>query len=34
LKSEWLLGEGVIAGKPTMVSVPFGAGRVDALQQS
>jgi len=28
LQSGWLLGEGVIAGKPTMVSVPFGQGRI------
>ena len=27
LQSGWLLGEGVVAGKPTMVSVPFGQGR-------
>ena len=28
LQSGWLLGEGVIAGKSTMVSVPVGQGRV------
>jgi len=28
LQSGWLLGESVIAGKPTMVSVPVGQGRV------
>jgi hypothetical protein len=28
LQSGWLLGENVIAGKPTVVSVPFGQGRV------
>ena len=28
LQSGWLLGEGVIAGKPTMVSVPFGQGHI------
>jgi hypothetical protein len=28
LQSGWLLGEQVIAGKPAMVSVPFGQGRV------
>jgi hypothetical protein len=28
LQSGWLLGEGVIAGRPTMVSVPVGQGRV------
>ncbi|MEP6492166.1 MAG: M14 metallopeptidase family protein [bacterium] len=28
LRSGWLLGENVIAGKPTMVSVPYGQGRV------
>lgn len=28
LESGWLLGENVIAGKPTMVSVPYGQGRV------
>ena len=28
LQSGWLLGENVIAGKPTLVSVPFGQGRV------
>jgi hypothetical protein len=28
LQSGWLLGEGVIAGRPTMVSVPYGQGRV------
>lgn len=28
LQSGWLRGEGVIAGEPTMVSAPFGQGRV------
>jgi Zinc carboxypeptidase len=28
LQSGWLLGEGVVAGKPTMVSVDYGQGRV------
>jgi hypothetical protein len=28
LQSGWLLGESVIAGRPTMVSVPLGQGRV------
>jgi hypothetical protein len=28
LQSGWLLGENVIAGKPTMVSVPVGQGRI------
>jgi hypothetical protein len=28
LRSGWLLGENVIAGKPTMVSVSYGQGRV------
>jgi hypothetical protein len=28
LQSGWLLGENVIAGRPTMVSVPYGQGRV------
>jgi hypothetical protein len=28
LQSGWLLGESVIAGRPTMVSVPYGKGRV------
>lgn len=28
LESGWLLGESVIAGRPTMVSVPYGQGRV------
>jgi hypothetical protein len=28
LQSGWLLGESVIAGKPTMVSVAYGQGRV------
>ena len=28
LQSGWLLGENVIAGKPTMVSVPYGQGHV------
>ncbi|MEO8622231.1 MAG: hypothetical protein ABI625_14270, partial [bacterium] len=28
LESGWLLGESVVAGKPTMVSVPVGQGKV------
>jgi hypothetical protein len=28
LQSGWLLGENVIAGRPTMVSVSVGRGRV------
>jgi hypothetical protein len=28
LQSGWLIGESVIAGRPTMVSVPMGQGRV------
>ena len=28
LQSGWLLGENVIAGRPTMISVPVGQGRV------
>ena len=28
LQSGWLLGENVIAGRPTMVSVPYGQGKV------
>ena len=28
LQSGWLLGEGVVAGKPTMVSVQVGQGRI------